>query len=84
MPDPDIEIIRVDFDDADAVCQYLDMLDAYALDPMGAGQHLAAEVPLSTMRGYASDLRSLTQGRCTFVLQFRQYDLVPEEVEVDS
>ena len=44
MPDPDIEIIRVDFDDADAVRQYLDMLDAYALDPMGAGQHLSAEV----------------------------------------
>ena len=49
------------------------------VETRGRGQHLVAEVPLSTMRGYASDLRSLTQGRCTFVLEFRQYDLVPEE-----
>ncbi len=60
MPDPDIEIIRVDFDDADAVCQYLDMLDAYALDPMGAGQHLGAEV-----RGrLLDDLRQLPGAHC--------------------
>jgi elongation factor G len=49
------------------------------VDTRGGGQHLTAEVPLSAMRGYASDLRSLTQGRCTFVLEFQQYDLVPEE-----
>ena len=49
------------------------------VDRRGGSQHLVAEVPLSAMRGYASDLRSLTRGRCTFVLELRQYDLVPEE-----
>jgi len=32
------------------------------------------------MRGYATDLRSLTQGRSTFTLTFQRYDLVPEAV----
>ena len=60
MPDRDFEIIRVDFDDADTVCQYLDMLGAYALDPMGAGQHLSTEV-----RGrLVGDLRQMPGAHC--------------------
>ncbi|MBT4497020.1 MAG: hypothetical protein HOC74_04825, partial [Gemmatimonadetes bacterium] len=43
------------------------------------GRHITAEVPLSEARGYASDLRSLTQGHCTFVMEFQRYDPVPEE-----
>ncbi len=39
-----------------------------------------AEVPLAEARGYATDLRSLTQGRGTFTLEFRQYNLVPEAI----
>ena len=31
------------------------------------------------MRGYASDLRSLTQGHCAFVMDFQRYAIVPEE-----
>ena len=60
MPDPDIEIIRVDFDDADLVRQYLDMLDAYALDPMGAGQHLSEAV----RSRLAADLGQMPGAHC--------------------
>ncbi|MBN1260551.1 MAG: elongation factor G [Anaerolineae bacterium] len=38
------------------------------------------EVPLSEARGYATELRSMTQGRGTFTLEFRRYDLVPENI----
>ena len=38
------------------------------------------EVPLAEARGYATDLRSLTQGRGTFTLEFRRYDFVPEAI----
>ena len=60
MPDPNIEIIRVDFDDADLVRQYLDMLDAYALDPMGAGQQLRKAV----RNRLAADLRRMPGAHC--------------------
>ena len=43
-------------------------------------RHLMGEVPLVETRGYASDLRTLTQGHGTFVLEFRCYDLVPNEI----
>jgi len=45
----------------------------------GKTRHIAGEVPLAEVRGYASDLRSLTQGHCTFVLELRRYDLVPDD-----
>jgi elongation factor G len=35
---------------------------------------------LAEARGYATDLRSLTQGRGTFTLEFRRYDLVPDPI----
>jgi elongation factor G len=38
------------------------------------------EVPLVETFGYATDLRSLTQGRGTFTLEFDRYDLVPESI----
>jgi elongation factor G len=38
---------------------------------------IAGEVPLANMFGYATDLRSLTQGRATFTLQFSHYSPVP-------
>jgi elongation factor G len=41
---------------------------------------IAGEVPLANMFGYATDLRSLTQGRATFTLQFSHYSPVPLSV----
>ncbi len=41
---------------------------------------IAGEVPLANMFGYATDLRSLTQGRATFTLQFSKYGPVPSSV----
>jgi elongation factor G len=43
-------------------------------------QVVDAEVPLATMFGYATDLRSLTQGRGVFSLEFKQYSSVPAKV----
>ena len=43
------------------------------------GRHIIAGIPLSEARGYASDLRSLAQGHCTFVMELQHYDPVPEE-----
>ncbi|MCH7520206.1 MAG: elongation factor G [Candidatus Marinimicrobia bacterium] len=44
-------------------------------------QVIDAEVPLSDMFGYATDLRSLTQGRAVFTMQFSHYVPVPESVK---
>ena len=49
-----------------------------ALDARGSTRTVRAGVPLTEARGYATDLRSLTQGRGAFTLEFRQYDFVPE------
>jgi elongation factor G len=43
----------------------------------GGTNVIAGEVPLANMFGYATDLRSLTQGRATFTLQFSHYTPVP-------
>jgi elongation factor G len=47
--------------------------------PAGA-QVVNAEVPLATMFGYVNNLRSLTQGRATYTMQFLKYSQVPETV----
>ena len=44
-------------------------------------QVIAAEVPLATMFGYATDLRSKTQGRATYTMQFSHYEPVPNSVQ---
>jgi elongation factor G len=46
----------------------------------GGTDVIAGEVPLANMFGYATDLRSLTQGRATFTLQFSHYSPVPPSV----
>jgi len=43
-------------------------------------RNVDGEVPLSETFGYATDLRSLTQGRGTFTLEFDRYDLVPDTI----
>ncbi len=44
----------------------------------GGAQSVRAQVPLSSMFGYATDLRSRTQGRATFTMQFDHYEKVPQ------
>ena len=44
----------------------------------GGAQSVRAQVPLSSMFGYATDLRSRTQGRATFTMQFDHYERVPQ------
>jgi elongation factor G len=48
------------------------------LEPLGNSQSIRAKVPLSEMFGYATDLRSMTQGRATFTMQFTNYAEVPQ------
>ena len=43
----------------------------------GGAQSVRAQVPLASMFGYATDLRSRTQGRATFTMQFDHYERVP-------
>src|SRR5436309_9615993 len=47
------------------------------LEPRGNAQVIKARVPLAAMFGYATDLRSTTQGRATFTMQFDSYAEVP-------
>jgi elongation factor G len=50
------------------------------LETRGDAQAISAEVPLGTMFGYSTDVRSLTQGRATFTMQFLRYAPVPAQV----
>jgi elongation factor G len=50
------------------------------LEPRGNVQAIRARVPLATMFGYATDLRSTTQGRATFTMQFDRYEEVPQSI----
>ena len=47
---------------------------------IGSSQSVKASVPLAEMFGYATDLRSMTQGRATFTMQFDRYDDVPQSI----
>ncbi|TXL64250.1 elongation factor G [Zeimonas arvi] len=49
-------------------------------DMVGGGKAIRAEVPLSEMFGYATTLRSLTQGRATYTMEFKQYAEAPKNV----
>ena len=50
------------------------------MDQRGASHVIRAQVPLSEMFGYATDLRSRTQGRATYTMQFNSYQEVPESI----
>ena len=51
------------------------------MDQQGTNQQIKAAVPLSEMFGYATDLRSLSQGRANFHMDFQEYAKVPVSVE---
>ncbi len=50
------------------------------MEQRGKAQVIKAQVPLSEMFGYATDLRSRTQGRATYTMQFANYDEVPKGI----
>lgn len=50
------------------------------MKPRGSAQVITSKVPLSEMFGYATDLRSKTQGRGIFTLQFSHYEEVPKSI----
>jgi elongation factor G len=50
------------------------------MEQRGSSQVIRAQVPLGDMFGYATDLRSRTQGRATYTMQFHSYQEVPESI----
>jgi elongation factor G len=51
-----------------------------SMEPLGNAQVIKASVPLSEMFGYATDLRSMSQGRAEFTMQFDRYEEVPPSI----
>jgi len=49
-------------------------------DIAGGGKSIKAEVPVSEMFGYATQLRSMTQGRATYTMEFKRYTEAPAHV----
>ncbi|ANJ73884.1 elongation factor G [Ralstonia insidiosa] len=49
-------------------------------DMVGGGKVIKAEVPLSEMFGYSTSLRSATQGRATYTMEFKQYAEAPKNI----
>jgi len=50
------------------------------MENRGGAQVIEAQVPLATMFGYATRLRSITQGRATHTMQFGAYEPVPQQI----
>jgi len=51
-----------------------------SVEPRAGSQVIKALVPLAEMFGYATDLRSRTQGRGTYVMQFEHYEEIPQNI----
>ncbi len=50
------------------------------MNPSAGVQVITAQVPLAEMFGYSTDLRSKTQGRATYTMQFGHYSQVPNNI----
>jgi elongation factor G len=50
------------------------------MEPRGNAQVIRARVPLAEMFGYATDVRTMSQGRATYTMQFLQYAEVPHSI----
>jgi len=53
------------------------------MEARGNTQVVRAQIPLSEMFVYSTDLRSRTQGRATYTMQFNSYQQVPEAIASD-
>jgi elongation factor G len=53
------------------------------MEQRGSSHVVRAQVPLSEMFGYATDLRSRTQGRATYTMQFHSYQQVPQSIATE-
>jgi elongation factor G len=53
------------------------------IESLGGSRIVKAQVPLATMFGYSTELRSRTQGRATFSMQFGSYQNLPEAVATE-
>jgi elongation factor G len=53
------------------------------MEPVGNAQVIRAIVPLAEMFGYATDIRSMSQGRATFHMEFDHYEEVPQSIASD-
>jgi elongation factor G len=51
-----------------------------SMEARGTSQVIRANVPLATMFGYATEMRSMTQGRATYTMQFARYEEVPTAI----
>ena len=51
-----------------------------AMGDSPAGKQIKAEVPLAEMFGYATDLRSMSQGRANYSMEFAKYTAAPRNV----
>jgi len=50
------------------------------MDDLAAGKSIKAEVPLAEMFGYSTDVRSMSQGRATYTMEFKHYSDAPKSV----
>jgi elongation factor G len=50
------------------------------IEPRAGVQVMRGQVPLGNMFGYSTDLRSATQGRATYTMQFDHYEQVPQSI----
>ncbi len=53
------------------------------MEARSGAQVITGRVPLAEMFGYATDLRSVTQGRANYTMQFASYEPAPREVSED-
>lgn len=54
-----------------------------SMSPRGNVQVVKGEVPLATMFGYSTDVRSVSQGRATFTLEVSHYEILPPKVQTE-
>jgi elongation factor G len=54
-----------------------------SMEPVGNAQVVKALVPLSEMFGYSTDLRSMSQGRADFHMDFDRYEEVPQSIAAE-